>query len=165
MKKMMELILVRLVRESWGWLSLMSPHPVAYKGITFRTCESLFQWLRFAGYAAIQKEILEQKSPLSAKMKARKYSPKLNRGPIWDQSPEDIPWMKMVMLLKLQQHPELKIKLMETGTATIIEDCTTHDRESARFWGMVYKDGKWIGENMLGKIWMEIRKELKVTNN
>jgi hypothetical protein len=42
----------------------------------------------------------------------------------------------------------------------IIEDCTTHDRESARFWGAVKIDGEWVGENVFGKLWMEIRKEL-----
>lgn len=34
--------------------------------------------------------------------------------------------------LKLEQHPDLKQKLIETGDAIIIEDCTTHDREAAR---------------------------------
>jgi predicted NAD-dependent protein-ADP-ribosyltransferase YbiA (DUF1768 family) len=47
------------------------------------------------------------------------------------------------------------------GDAEIIEDCTTHDKESARFWGAVKKDGNWEGENNFGKILMEIREELK----
>jgi predicted NAD-dependent protein-ADP-ribosyltransferase YbiA (DUF1768 family) len=68
--------------------------------------------------------------------------------------------MKMCLKLKLEQHPELNDKLVATGNATIIEDCTTHDRESARFWGAVKIDGEWVGENVLGKIWMEIREEL-----
>jgi len=55
----------------------------------------------------------------------------------------------------------LKAKLIATGNAKIIEDCTTHDRESARFWGAVKKDGKWIGKNVFGKLWMELRKDLK----
>jgi predicted NAD-dependent protein-ADP-ribosyltransferase YbiA (DUF1768 family) len=29
---------------------------------------------------------------------------------------------------------------------------------------MVIKDEKWIGENNLGKLWMEIRSELQKTN-
>ena len=68
--------------------------------------------------------------------------------------------MKKCLLLKLEQHPELKDKLIATEDAVIIEDCTTHDRESARFWGAVKKDGKWIGKNNFGKLWMEIRSEL-----
>ena len=143
----------------------MSAHSVIYKQITFRTCEALFQYLRFEGHPAIQKEILEQKSPIAVKMKARKHCAKLNRGEKWDEAPEDIPMMKKVMLLKLQQHPELKKELIGTGSATIIEDCAIHDRESARFWGMVYIDGEWIGENRLGGLWMEIREELKKKGN
>jgi N-glycosidase YbiA len=161
----MDLILIRLVKDINGWLSCMWACLLTFKGLEFRTPEALFQWLRFAGHPVIQKEILDQKSPMGAKMRARKHCGLLNRGPKWDQAPEDIPRMKMVMLLKLEQHPELKDKLISTGTATIIEDCTSHDRESARFWGMVYKDGKWTGENNLGKIWMEIRCELQKTNN
>ena len=161
MSKRIKLILVRLVNDIYGWISMMSAYQAYYKGTTFRTYEELFQWLRFVAFPDIQWEIVEQKSPMGAKMKARKHRAKLNRGEKWDQAPEDITLMKKCILLKLEQHPELKVKLISTGTATIIEDCTSHDRESARFWGMVYKDGQWIGENMLGKIWMEIREELQ----
>ena len=90
-------------------------------------------------------------------MIARKNRELLGRGKKWDEAPSDIPLMKECLELKLEQHPELKDKLIETGNATIIEDCTTHDRESARFWGAVKKDGQWIGENVFGKLWMEIR--------
>ena len=150
-------ILIRKVKEENGWLSCMSPHPVTHEDTTYKTCEALFQSLRFKGYPDIQREILEQKSPMAAKMIARKYRAKLNRGALWDEDPSDISLMKECLLLKLEQHPELKDKLLATGSKTIIEDCTTHDRESARFWGMVFKDGQWIGKNVFGNLWMEIR--------
>jgi len=161
---MSNLILINKVKEDNGYYSCMSSDSITYNGIKFKTSEAQFQWMRFEGHPEVQKEILEQKSPMGAKMKARKYRDKLNRGEKWDQAPEDIALMKKCLLLKLEQHPELKDKLLKSGSATIIEDCTTHDRESARFWGMVYKNGQWIGENMLGKIWMEIREELQETN-
>lgn len=150
-------ILIRRVKELNGWLSCMSPYPVTNNGTKFRTCEALFQSLRFKEYPGVQAEIQEAKSPMGAKMIARKNRDLLNRGGKWDEAPEDLPLMKECLELKIQQHPELKTELLKTGTATIIEDCTTHDRESARFWGMVYKDENWIGENVFGKIWMEIR--------
>ncbi len=150
-------IIIRKVKDQNGWLSCMSPHPVTQDGTTYKTCEALFQSLRFKGYTEIQKEIQEQKSPMAAKMIARKNRALLNRGDLWDEDPSDIPLMKECLLLKLEQHPELKGKLLATGSETIIEDCTTHDRESARFWGMVFKDGQWIGKNVFGNLWMEIR--------
>lgn len=158
MKK--EEVTITKVKEDSGWLSCMSAYPVTYQGTQYKTCEALFQALRFKGYPKIQEEIINQTSPMRAKMKAKKNRDKLNRGKMWDEAPSDIPLMKMCLKLKLEQHPELNDKLVATGNATIIEDCTTHDRESARFWGAVKIDGEWVGENVLGKIWMEIREEL-----
>lgn len=153
-------VLVRTVKDENGWLSCMSAYEVEYNGITFRTCEALFQWRRFTGFPDVQKEIFECKSPMGAKMIARKNRFKLNRGEKWDEAPQDLTVMEECLRLKLEQHPELKEKLLLTGNGEIIEDCTTHDRESARFWGKVKKDNKWIGENKLGIIWMKLRDEL-----
>ena len=158
-------ITVTKVKEQNGWLSCMSAHPVSYNGLDFRTVEALFQWLRFDQHPNVQQDIIDQKSPMGAKMKARKNRELLNRGIKWDEHPTDLPLMKMCLELKLSQHPDLKTELINTGSADIIEDCTTHDRESARFWGMVKKDGKWIGDNQLGKLWMEIRDGISKNNN
>jgi len=154
-------VTITKVKEPGGCFSLMSPHPVTYNGIEFRTAEALFQWLRFSAHPDVQKVIHEQKSPMGAKMKARLNRDLLNRGDKWDESQDDISIMKMCLQLKIEQHPELKILLTDTGSATIIEDCTTHDRESARFWGAVKVGSKWVGENILGNLWMEVRKEMK----
>ena len=161
MKNKSKVITITKVKEENGWLSCMSPHPVEYEGKHYRTAEALFQALRFKGHPEIQVLIRDQKSPMGAKMKARKNRALLNRGEKWDEAPSDIPLMKMCLELKLAQHPDLEEKLIATGNAKILEDCSTHDRESARFWGAVYKDGKWIGESVFGEIWMEIREELR----
>jgi len=156
-------ILIRKVKDESGWLSCMSAYPVMHNGIVYKTCEALFQSLRFQAYPNIQDKIQQCKSPMGAKMIARKNRALLNRGEKWDEAPEDLDLMRECLKLKLEQHPELKEKLIITGDATIIEDCSTHDRESARFWGMVFKDGQWLGENNLGKLWMELREDLVQT--
>lgn len=130
---MNNIITITKVNDEYGWLHCMSAHPVVYNEIKFRTVEALFQWNRFSNFPEVQKEVLEQKSPMSAKMKARKNRTLLNRGDRWDESHEDISWMKECLYLKINQNPELRQKLIDTGNAIIIEDCTTHDRESARF--------------------------------
>lgn len=158
---MNNIIKITKVKEEFGWMSCMSPHPVEFKGIKFRTAEAMFQYMRFEGHPEVQKEIFEQRSPMGAKMKARKNRELLKRGEKWDEHSSDLSLMKQCLLLKLDQHPDLKDELIKTGNAKIVEDCTTHDRESARYWGMVKKDGKWIGENHLGKIWMDIRTDLQ----
>ena len=158
-------ITITKVSESYGWLSCMSAHPVSYNRNNFRTVEALFQGLRFQNYPDVQQVIIDQKSPMGAKMKARKNKALLKRVGKWDEHRDDLPLMKMCLELKINQHPQLKEELLKTGNAVIIEDCTTHDRESARFWGMVKKDGKWIGDNQLGKLWMDIREDLSKNNS
>lgn len=152
------------VKDDYGWMHCMSPHPIEYEGIKFRTVEALFQWRRFKDHPDVQKEIIEQKSQMAAKMKARKHKDLLKRGDKWDEAPECLARMKECLELKFEQHPELAKQLIATGSAKIIEDCTTHDRESARFWGAVLIKGKWHGENNLGKLSMELRKKLRSSN-
>ena len=72
-------------------------------------------------------------------------------------SEEDIQNMKLVLGLKVNQHPEIRRMLIETGTEEIIEDCSRRARGSGLFWGAAWVDGKWVGENWFGGLWMEIR--------
>ncbi len=95
-------------------------------------------------------------------MKARKNKDLLKRGKMWDESEEDLDTMSFCLKLKLEQHPELQQRLVDTSDAKIIEDCTSHPRESARFWGMVKTNSSLEGENKLGKLWMELREEIKL---
>ena len=154
-------IKITKVKEEYGYLSCMSPHPIFYNNQMYRTCEALFQSLRFEGHPEVQRLIIEQKSPMAAKMKARKNKDLLNRGEKWDEADEDLERMKLCLKLKLEQHPELKQMLIDTGKAEILEDCTSHPRESAKFWGIVNNNGTWEGKNNLGKLWMELREEIK----
>lgn len=160
MKQKKSEILITRVKEPSGWLSCMSPHPVVYEGQTYRTVEALFQSLRFEGQPRIQEELRNCKSPIGAKMIARRWRAKLNRTGIWDYAESDRELMRRCLRLKLQQHPKLKLRLIETGEAIIIEDCTTHDREAARIWGQVKVKRTWVGQNILGQLWMELRSEL-----
>jgi ribA/ribD-fused uncharacterized protein len=154
-----EITITRVALPS-GWLSCMSAYPVQYNGQTYKTCEALFQCLRFEGHPAVQDEIRNCPSPMGAKMIARRERARLNRQGNWDQDASDLPRMRMCLQLKLEQHPDLQQRLRDTGDAVIIEDCTSHDRESARFWGQVRIDDEWVGDNHLGRIWMELRDEL-----
>lgn len=69
--------------------------------------------------------------------------------------------MRLVLRLKLEQHPELKAMLLNTGDAQIIEDCSARPTESGLFWGAQHMpEGwypRWLGHNQLGKLWMALR--------
>ncbi|MEB3059530.1 NADAR family protein, partial [Parvimonas sp. D9] len=64
--------------------------------------------------------------------------------------------------LKVDQHPNLGDLLLATGDEIIIEDCTSRQHGSGLFWGAGKQpDGSWNGDNVLGKLWMTLRNELK----
>lgn len=153
------------VKLPHGWLGNMAPYPVVYGGETWKTTEALFQALRFDD-ARIRAEIRDQKSPMSAKMVAKKNWAHMVVKP---KSAKDLDNMEMVLRLKLEQHPELKELLLATGDEEIIEDVTNRpgvDKEYAleqrhTFWGAALRDSEWVGLNFLGKIWMKLRGELR----
>ena len=145
------------VKLPHGWLGNMAPFPVLHDGKCWRTTEALFQALRFDD-DAIKEKIRWNKSPMGCKMAAKREKARMVVVP---QSEQDLANMEMVLRLKLDQHPDLKQKLLDTGEETIIEDCSRRPHGSGKFWGAVLKDGQWIGENMLGKMWMRLREELK----
>jgi N-glycosidase YbiA len=145
------------VKLPHGWLGNMTPFPIKHGGKSWRTTEALFQALRFND-EAIAEEIRAEHSPMAAKMIAKREKAKMVVVP---QSEEDVANMAMVLRLKLEQHPELKQKLLDTGDEIIVEDCSKRPGGSGTFWGAVLKDGEWVGENVLGKLWMRLREELK----
>jgi N-glycosidase YbiA len=140
-----------------GWLGNMAPFPVKYDGKWWLTTEALFQALRFDD-AAIREELRTIKSPMGVKMRAKREKAKMV---VERLSEQDLANIEIVLRLKLEQHRELKQKLLETGDETIIEDCSNRPGGSGKFWGAALKDGQWVGDNMLGKMWMKLRGELK----
>ncbi|MFC2176122.1 NADAR family protein [Bacteroidota bacterium] len=141
---------------SYGWLGNMSPYPIEYDGKTWRTSEALFQALRFED-EEIREIIRGEKSPMGAKMKAKKHKELMSVIPM---SEKDVENMKMCVKLKIDQHENIRFRLKATGTSKIIEDIGKRNGERHKFWGAKKVDGKWIGDNVMGKIWMEFRKEI-----
>lgn len=158
----MELITFTKVALPYGWLGNMAPYPIEYENKVYRTTEALFQSLRFNGFPEIQEEIREQKSPMTAKMVAKKYKHELVNYELCGE--QDIENMKKCVRLKLEQHPKLKNELLETQNIPIIEDCTARPQGSGIIWGAALQNGKWIGQNILGKIWEDQREELRIEN-
>ncbi|HBN76292.1 MAG TPA: DUF1768 domain-containing protein [Planctomycetaceae bacterium] len=151
------MILISSVKAENGWLGNMSPFPIEHEDKTFRTTEALFQYLRFTDDSIIE-EIRSRKSPMSAKMATKKNRSQMIIEPMGEK---DLDNMRCVLRLKIEQHPELIGELLATGQEEIIEDCTKRPHGSGKFWGAAFKDSKWIGENWLGFLWMEIREELR----
>ncbi len=60
--------------------------------------------------------------------------------------------MENILRAKIAQHPYVKKKLLDTGTRELVENSW---RDDVWGWGP-NKDG----QNLLGKLWMKIRKDL-----
>lgn len=154
------------VRAPYGWLGNMSPYPLTVEAFgahalsgTWRTSEALFQAARFDD-VRIHEEIRACKSPMQAKTIAKRETARMIVTPRGDQ---DLSCMKEVLRLKLAQHPDLRRQLGEIPTdALIVEDVTARGvTESNVFWGASLINGEWVGENRLGRLWMDLRAELE----
>ena len=82
------------------------------------------------------------------------YANRDKRRKDWDEVKVDI--MEELLRLKVEQNPYVKKKLLQTEDYLIVEDSPKDS-----FWGWgPNRDG----ENHLGKLWMELRDELKEKN-
>lgn len=147
------MILFKRVRDPFGWFSNMSPFPVG----DYPTAEAFFQAARFDD-PAIREAIRACKSPMAAKMTAKAHADKMVIRP---RSTEDLELMRHVVRMKVEQHPALRGWLLATGNEEIVEDVSARQNESGLFWGAVPTPSGLRGANWLGRIWMDLRDELR----
>jgi ribA/ribD-fused uncharacterized protein len=145
---------IRRVEERFGILGNMSPHPIEHGGYVWHTSEALFQALRFEDGSPIRDAVRRKKSPMQAKLLAKANVADMAIVPMSEQ---DLDNMRLVLGLKLAQHVEVRTTLALTESMPIVEDCTNRQRDSGLFWGAALRDGQWVGENWLGRLWMELR--------
>lgn len=167
----MEAIKFTKVKLPFGWLGNMSPYPIQYDGKEWRTTEALFQAMRFND-DELKERIRAEKSPMGCKFKMKaivkelEANGELHKRHIEPLSEADVANMEICVKLKIEQYPELKKQLLETGDTPIYEDVTARgSRGTNLFWGAMLVDGKWIGQNTLGKVWEKVRKEIQDGKN
>jgi ribA/ribD-fused uncharacterized protein len=144
------------VDRPYGWLGNMFFSKIEYDGVTWRTAEALFQSMRFNDQALIAL-CLQAASPYGLKLKLKQHQHEMITAP---KSPEDVENMRRVLRLKFSQHPERSLQLIATGESILIEDVSARKSGNSKFWGAYLENGYWIGENMLGKLLMELREKL-----
>jgi hypothetical protein len=145
------------VNEPNGWMGNMAPYPITYNGKVWLTVEALFQAMRYND-PLIQEEIRQQKSPMAAKMKAKRHRANYIIAPM---SPQDIANMEACVLLKFQQHPKIARLLMATENHHIYEDASGRNKVNDLFWG-AHRDPRnpivpINGTNVMGDILMRVR--------
>lgn len=137
--------------ESYGGLSNMaSGFPLSVNGLRILTSEALYQACRFPHRPDLQRLIIAQRSPMTAKMKGE---PHLHDSrPDWDRVRVVV--MRWCLCVKLAQHWKTFGELLRSaGDRPIVEQSWKND-----FWGAKpADDGTLRGVNALGRLLMELR--------
>jgi len=153
--KTKEVIRFRKTTEEFGGLSNMAPgFPIIVLGYRIRTSEALYQACRFPHMAEVQQMILNEGSPMTAKMRSKPY--RKDSRPDWDDVRVKV--MKWCLRVKLiynwHKFSEL---LLSTGDHPIVED----SRKDS-YWGAIPRDDDTLnGQNVLGRLLMDLRKKLR----
>ncbi|MBI3258586.1 MAG: NADAR family protein [Ignavibacteriae bacterium] len=150
-----EVVIFKKTKELYGGLSNMaSGFPIVINGITILTSEALYQACRFPHLPELQKQIIKQKSPMSAKMVTKPFRNQ-SRGD-WDSVRVSI--MRWCLRVKLAQNYIEFGKLLEsTFNKPIVEDSRRDN-----FWGALRDKNNnsiLLGENVLGRLLMELRQK------
>lgn len=156
-----DVVVVYKTRESFGGLSNMaSGFPLQVNGVRILTSEALYQACRFPHLPDVQRAIIGQHSPMTAKMKSRPYRSESRLD--WDQVRFKV--MRWCLRVKLAQHYEAFGQLLlATQDRPIVEQSRKDDYWGAKACGVA--DETLIGQNVLGRLLMELREQLKNDTN
>lgn len=145
----------RKTSELYGGLSNMAPgFPLKVNDVPILTSEALYQAFRFPHRPEVQRLIIEQYSPMTAKMKSKPH--RWDSRPDWDHVRVAV--MRWCLRVKLAQNwTKFGQLLAATGDRPIVEDSRKDD-----FWGAKAVDGFALkGANVLGRLLMELRATLQ----
>ena len=132
----------------YGEFSNFANYPIRLKNKVWKTTEHYFQAQKFEK-REYQEKIRTSASPMMAAQLGRSRKERIKKN--WDNIKQNV--MYEAVKAKFTQHPDLKQLLLDTKDAKIIEHTENDD-----YWG---DGGDGNGKNMLGKILMKVREELK----
>lgn len=123
-------------------------------GIVYPTVEHAYQCSRYTDPKIIE-EIRTAKSPMLSWSISAKY--KQFQIPEFKSDEYKLQVMKKIMRLKVEQHEDVRKALLDSGDQKIVKHITTGPAGDG-FWD----DGEdGTGLNHTGRMWMEIREELR----
>ena len=129
-----------LFRDDYYFLSNFYPAPITIHGVTWPTAEHMYQACKSPDASSREQIRLHPSRGLKAFVRTIAIRPEWNKI--------RVECMRCILMYKFEQHPDLMKRLLAI-TEPLVEDNYWNDT----FWG---KCGG-IGQNMLGKLLMEIR--------
>ena len=145
----------RFSRAEWGASSNFQPLavPIAAGPWTFATSEHAYQACKFPARPDIQQRIAE--APTAREAAAIGRTPGLGIDPGWNARRVDV--MRWVLRMKREANPaEIDAVLAATGDRPIVE-VSVRDL----WWGARPVADRYEGRNVLGRLWMELRQQLR----
>lgn len=139
------------VNDDYGFMSNFAPYPFSDGSRIWTTLEHYFQAQKFL-VPQIQEKIRQIASPMDAALEGRNRQNPLR--PDWEEVKNKV--MLQALRMKFSQNPEIAKGLLATGDAIIIE----HTRNDV-YWA---DGGDGSGKNKLGLLLMQVREELKNSN-
>lgn len=153
-----EVVKFRSTKAEFGGLSNMaSGFSLNVNGVIIPSAEHLYQACRYPLFPNIQGEIINQTSPMTAKMISKKYLQFTRQD--WNDVRFKI--MRWCLEVKLSQNwDKFSSALLETGDKPIVE-VSPKDK----VWAAVPEGDKLIGINALGRLLMDIREKCVKAND
>lgn len=134
-------------------LSNFSAFNVAWRGVRFQTSEHAYHFERFWEQRVMSIMAREFIINTTSAHEAFRYAQDNRAHQRLDWNEIKVDAMRDILRAKADQHEYVRHKLLASGDRELIEDSWRDD-----FWGWgPNRDGK----NMLGKLWMEVRAELR----
>jgi N-glycosidase YbiA len=141
---------VYFMSHAFDPLNPWSAHQVKLWGKIFPTAEHAYHYRKFSDHLPkVARAILKSPSPWAAMQVERKHKPQ--QRPDWNKVKSGI--MAEILRALVSQNQDVRDCLLATGSKTIIKNSPFDP-----YWGNG-QDGK--GQNMMGQMYMDIRKELK----
>ena len=145
----------RFTREAWGEFSNFQPLavPIAAGPWSFPTSEHLYQAAKFAAAPEVQRRIAGTRTAGEAARIGRGTAAGLD--PCWMS--QRVNAMRWVLRMKREANPAaIDASLTRSGDRAIVE-VSTRDA----WWGAQPAGDSYRGRNALGRLWMELRQQLR----
>ena len=145
----------RFTREAWGEFSNFAPlaAPIAAGPWTFATSEHLYQAAKFGAAPAVQRRIAG--APTAREAAAIGRGERAGVDPRWNEQRVNV--MRWVLRMKREANAAtIDAALAATGERAIVE-VSTRDP----WWGARPDGDRFRGANVLGRLWMELRRQLR----
>lgn len=151
-----------LFAGEWAFLSNMFPCTLIYEGTRFTSSEQCYQFVRARSNKQLNKarRIITSNNAFACK----RFGNSGHDAHGWDKKCEMV--MTDIIRLKFKQNPHLVDSLLATGDR-ILQEAT-----SSTVWGIgagirlkAAKDNTGTGDNLLGKILMQLRSKLANSNS